>query len=185
MPSTRSPRPRRSLSVGPHRVWQLEDAIFLAYATGRYADGRSLMEAALSASPEPDRDAILWWSLLKAIGGEADHADAARRRRRAVEAEEAVAAGRRFADVLRRSAQRAIDADGGGPMIRAELRTADAEESSPRGPAGSRTLGRRRRGAERARAAMGAGLCAVPPCRGDPRERGARRRRSGPVARCA
>ncbi len=116
-------------AVGPHRVWQLEDAILLAYATGRYADGRSLMEAALSASPEPDRDAILWWPLRKSIGGEADHADAARRRRRAFEVEEAITAGRRFADVLRRSARNAIDADGGGPMIRAELNTADAEES--------------------------------------------------------
>ena len=116
-------------AVGPHRVWQLEDAIFLAYATGRYADGRSLMEAALSASPEPDHDAILWWPLHKAIGGEADHADAARRRRRALEVEEAIAAGRRFADVFRRSAQAAIDADGGGPIVRAELITADAEES--------------------------------------------------------
>jgi DNA-binding CsgD family transcriptional regulator len=116
-------------AVGPHRVWQLEDAIFLAYATGRYSDGRSLMEAALSASPEPDRDAILWWPLRKAIGGESDHADAARRRRRAPEVEEAIAAGRRFADVLRQSARNAIEADGGGPMIRAELRSADAELS--------------------------------------------------------
>jgi DNA-binding CsgD family transcriptional regulator len=126
-------------AVGPHRVWQLEDAIFLAYATGRYADGRNRMEAALSASPEPDRDAILWWPLRKAIGGEADHADAARRRRRAREVEEAVGAGRRFAAVLRRSAQIAIEADGGGPMIRAELRSADAEESRLEGrtdPAG-------------------------------------------------
>jgi DNA-binding CsgD family transcriptional regulator/tetratricopeptide (TPR) repeat protein len=116
-------------AVGPHRVWQLEDAIFLAYATGRYADGRRHMESALSASPEPDRDATLWWSLLKAIGGEADHAHAARRRRRNVEVEEALAAGRRFADVLRRSAHDAIEADGAGPMVKAELRSADAEES--------------------------------------------------------
>ena len=27
-------------AVGQHRVWQLEDSIFLAYATGRHADGR-------------------------------------------------------------------------------------------------------------------------------------------------
>ena len=43
--------------------------------------------------------------------------------------EEAVAAGRRFAAVLRRSAQAAIEADGAGPMVRAELSSADAEES--------------------------------------------------------
>jgi DNA-binding CsgD family transcriptional regulator len=116
-------------AVGPHRTWQLEDAIFLAYATGRYADGRSLMESALSASPEPDRDAILWWPLRKAIGGEADRAVAARRRRRAVEVEEAIAAGRRFAEVLRKSVRNAIDADGGSSMVRADLLTADAEES--------------------------------------------------------
>jgi DNA-binding CsgD family transcriptional regulator len=116
-------------AVGPHRVWQLEDAILLAYATGRHADGRSLMESALAASSEPDRDATLWWSLLKAIGGEADRADAARRRRRDAEVEEAVATGRRFAEVLRRSAHAAIEADGAGPMIRAELLSADAEES--------------------------------------------------------
>jgi DNA-binding CsgD family transcriptional regulator len=116
-------------AVGPHRVWQLEDAIFLAYATGRHADGRRLMESALSASSEPERDATLWWSLLKAIGGEADHADAARRRRRIAEVDEAVAAGRRFATVLRQSAHAAIEADGAGPMARAHLRSADAEES--------------------------------------------------------
>jgi DNA-binding CsgD family transcriptional regulator len=116
-------------AVGPHRVWQLEDAIFLAYQTGRWADGRRHMDSLLSASTEPDRDATLWWSLLKAIGGEADHADAARRRRRKAEIDEAVAAGRRFADVFRRSAHDAIEADGGGPMIHAQLRSADAEES--------------------------------------------------------
>lgn len=116
-------------AVGPHRVWQLEDAIFLAYATGRHADGRRLMESALAASLEPDRDATLWWSFLKAIGGEADRADAARRRRRIAEVDEAVAAGRRFAAVFRRSAHAAIEADGAGPMVRAELRSADAEES--------------------------------------------------------
>jgi DNA-binding CsgD family transcriptional regulator len=116
-------------AVGPHRVWQLEDAIFLAYATGRYSDGRSLMEAAVSASPESDRDAILWWPLLKAIGGEADRAEAARRRRRNLEVEEAVAAGRQFADLLRRSAHAAIEADGAGPMVRAEISSAAAEES--------------------------------------------------------
>ena len=116
-------------AVGPHRVWQLEDAIFLAYATGRNRDGRRLMESALAASPEPDRDATLWWSLLKAIGGEADRADAARRRRRIAEVDEAVAAGRRYLTVFRRSAHAAIEADGAGPMIRAQLNSADAEES--------------------------------------------------------
>ncbi|OGO53800.1 MAG: hypothetical protein A2V84_09975 [Chloroflexi bacterium RBG_16_70_13] len=116
-------------AVGPHRVWQLEDAIFLAYATGRHTDGRRLAESALAASPEPERDATLWWSFLKAIGGEADRADAARRRRRIAEVDEAVAAGRRFAAVFRRSAHAAIEADGAGPMVRAELRSADAESS--------------------------------------------------------
>ncbi len=116
-------------AVGPHRVWQLEDAIFLAYATGRHADGRRLMESALAASLEPDRDATLWWSFLKAIGGEADRADAARRRRRIAEVDEAVAAGRRFAAVFRQSAHAAIEADGAGPMARAELSSVDAEES--------------------------------------------------------
>jgi DNA-binding CsgD family transcriptional regulator len=116
-------------AIGPHRVWQLEDAVFLAYATGRHADGRRHMESALDASPQPHRDATLWWSLLKAIGGEADRADAARRRRRNPEAEEAVTAGRRFANVLRPSAHAAIEADGGGPMVKAHLQSLDAEES--------------------------------------------------------
>ena len=115
--------------VGPHRVWQLEDAIRFAYATGRHSDGRSLMESAIAASPEPDHDAMLWWSLVKAIGGEADRADAARRRRRNADVEEAIATGRRFAGILRQSAQRAIEGDGGSPMLMAELRTTDAEES--------------------------------------------------------
>ncbi len=116
-------------AFGQHRVWQLEDAIFLAYATGRFADGRRDMETALAALPETDRDATLWWPLLKAIGGEADRADAARRRRRTVEVEDAVAAGRRFADVLRRSAHAAIEADGAGPMTEALLCSADGEEA--------------------------------------------------------
>jgi DNA-binding CsgD family transcriptional regulator/tetratricopeptide (TPR) repeat protein len=114
-------------AVGPHRIWQLEDATFEAYATGRYTDGRRLMESALLASPEPDRDATLWWPLLKAIAGEADHAEAARRRRRTVDAKEAVAAGQRFAGLLRRSAHIAVEADGAGPMVEALLRTAGAE----------------------------------------------------------
>jgi DNA-binding CsgD family transcriptional regulator len=87
------------------------------------------MESALAASVEPDRDATLWWSLVKAIGGEADRAEAARRRRRTAEVDEAVATGRRFATVLRRSAHAAIEADGAGPLIRAQLASADAEES--------------------------------------------------------
>jgi DNA-binding CsgD family transcriptional regulator len=116
-------------AFGQHRVWQLEDAIFLAYASGRHADGRRDMDAALTALPEPDRDATLWWSLVKSIGGEADRAMAGRRRRRTVEVDEAVAAGHRFADILRTSAHAAIGADGAGPMVRAELRSADAELS--------------------------------------------------------
>lgn len=116
-------------AVGPHLLWQLEDAILLAYASGRYADGRHLMDTALAASPEPERDAILWWPLLKAVGGEADHAEAARRRRRTIDVEQAIAAGLRFAAVLRVSAGAAIEADGGGPMIRAGLLGAEAEES--------------------------------------------------------
>jgi DNA-binding CsgD family transcriptional regulator len=115
--------------VGPHRVWQLEDAILFAYATGRHADGRALVESAVAASPEADRDAMLWWLLVKAIAGEADRAEAARGRRRTAEADEAVAFGRRFAHLLRTSANNAIAADGGGPMVRAELASADAEES--------------------------------------------------------
>ncbi|HEX4746235.1 MAG TPA: AAA family ATPase, partial [Gaiellaceae bacterium] len=115
--------------LGHNRIFQFEDAIFLAYASGRYADGRRLIEAAVSTSPEPDHDATLWWSILKAIAGEADHAHAARRRRRTVEASEAVAAGHRFADILRRSANAAIRADGAGPMVRALLQSADAELS--------------------------------------------------------
>jgi DNA-binding CsgD family transcriptional regulator len=114
--------------VGPHRIWQLEDAIHLAYATGRYADGGQLMDAAIAESPEPDREATLWWSLVKAIGGEADRAEVARRRRRTKEAGEAVTAGHRFADIFRRSARAAIEADGGGPLVQALLRSADAEE---------------------------------------------------------
>ena len=65
-----------------------------------------------------------------------------------LEVEEAVAAGRRFAGVLRRSARDAIEADGGGPMIRAELSTADAEESRLEGrPDPARWGPRSRRGA--------------------------------------
>jgi DNA-binding CsgD family transcriptional regulator len=116
-------------AFGQHRVWQLEDGIFLAYTTGRYDDGRRDMETAVAALPEPERDATLWWSLLKSIAGEADRADAARRRRRTAEAGEAVATGRRFAELLRQSTTAAIEADGPGPMTAATLRIADAEEA--------------------------------------------------------
>ena len=116
-------------AVGPHRVWQLEDAIFLAYASARYVEGRARAEDAISSSSDPASDATLWWALVKAVGGEADRAVAARLRRRVAEAEDAVAAGRRFAAIFRTSARRAIDADGGGPAVLAWLRTVDAEES--------------------------------------------------------
>ncbi|HET7727485.1 MAG TPA: AAA family ATPase [Candidatus Limnocylindrales bacterium] len=116
-------------TIGPHLLWQLEDAILLAYASGRFADGRRLMDTALAASPEPGRDAILWWPLLKAVGGEADHAEAARRRRRTIDVDQAIAAGQRFAAALRASGDAAIEADGGGPMIRAGLLGAEAEAS--------------------------------------------------------
>ena len=115
-------------AVGPHRIWQLEDAIFLSYATARYADGRERMDAAIAASPQPETDATLWWALVKAIGGEADRAEAARRRRRTEEVDEAVAAGRRFAGIFRASARRAIDADGGSPAVAAACCTVEAEE---------------------------------------------------------
>jgi DNA-binding CsgD family transcriptional regulator len=121
------PRAAAIPAVGPHRLWQLEDQVLLAYASGRHAEGRDLMDEALSTSAEPGRDAILWWPLRKAVGGEADRAEAARRRRRTAEAAEAVAAGRRFADVLMRSTTAAIEADGPSPLVVAELTGAEAE----------------------------------------------------------
>jgi DNA-binding CsgD family transcriptional regulator len=114
-------------AFGQHRVWQLEDGIFLAYTTGRYADARRDMDLTITTLPEPEHDATLWWPLLKSIGGEADHAEAARRRRRTQEVEEAVAAGRRFADLLRRSTSAAIAADEASAMIGALTHTAEAE----------------------------------------------------------
>jgi DNA-binding CsgD family transcriptional regulator len=45
------------------------------------------------------------------------------------EVDKAVAAGRRYADILGRSAIAAIEADGAGPSVRAVLRTAEAEVS--------------------------------------------------------
>jgi DNA-binding NarL/FixJ family response regulator len=115
-------------AVGPHRIWQLEDSIFLAYARARYDEGRDLMESAIAAMPEPETDAGLWWPLVKALAGEADRAELARQRRRAREAEEAVRAGRRFADLFRTSARRAIDIDGGGRWVKAAWPTVEAEE---------------------------------------------------------
>lgn len=114
-------------AIGPHRVWLLEDAILLAYAAGRHGEARQLMESAIAVSMDPERDATLWWALGKAVAGEADRAQAARTRRRTHEADEAIAAGRRFAELSRRSTKRAIDADGAGPLARAELASVDAE----------------------------------------------------------
>jgi DNA-binding CsgD family transcriptional regulator len=114
-------------TVGPHRLWQLEDQILLAYASGRPGEGRALTDEALSVSAEPDRDAILWWPLRKAIAGEADRADAARRRRRTAEVTEALAAGRRYADILKRSTTAAIEADGPSPLVVAEQIGGEAE----------------------------------------------------------
>jgi DNA-binding NarL/FixJ family response regulator len=115
-------------AIGPHRIWQLEDSIFVAYASSRHGEGRRLMEATIDATPEPEREAALWWSLVKAVGGEADRAELARQRRRGREADEAVAAGRRFAELFRTSARRAIAADGGGPWVNAAWPTVEAEE---------------------------------------------------------
>jgi DNA-binding NarL/FixJ family response regulator len=86
------------------------------------------METAIAATPEPEREAALWWALVKAVGGEADRAELARRRRRAREADEAVATGQRFAELFRACARRAIAADGGGPWVDAAWPTVDAEE---------------------------------------------------------
>jgi DNA-binding CsgD family transcriptional regulator len=115
-------------AVGPHRVWQLEDSIFLAYARSRFDEGRSLMESAIAAMPEPETEATLWWPLVKALAGEADRAEHARRRRRAREAEDAVLAGHRFADLFRTSARRAMEVDGGGLWVKAAWPTVEAEE---------------------------------------------------------
>ena len=104
---------------------------------GRYADGRRLMESALAASPEPDRDALLWWPCDGRSGGEADQAHAARRRRRQVDVDEAVAIGRRFVDVLLQNGHAAIDDDGSGPLVRAELAGAEAEAERLEGQRGS------------------------------------------------
>jgi len=114
---------------GPHRVWQLEDQIRLAYASGRHAEGRALMDSAIEGSYEPEGSATLWYSLVRAVRGEADRAEAARLRRRRAEADDAVIAGRRFADLFRRSAARAVAADGGGPLVAAELALLNAEEA--------------------------------------------------------
>lgn len=114
-------------TFGPHRLWQLEDQILLAYASGRPGEGRALTDEALSVSAEPDRDAILWWPLRKAIAGEADRADAARRRRRTAEVTDALAAGRRYADILKQSTTAAIEADGPSPLVVAEQIGGEAE----------------------------------------------------------
>ena len=115
-------------AIGPHRIWQLEDSIFVAYASSRHDEGRRLMEATIETTPEPEREAALWWSLVKAVGGEADRAELARQRRRGREADEAVAVGHRFAELFRASAGRAIAADGGGPWVNAAWPTVEAEE---------------------------------------------------------
>ena len=95
------------------------------------------MDEALSVSAEPDRDAILWWPLWLAIAGEqTDRADAARRRRRTAEVTGAVAAGRRYADVLERSTKASIEADGPSLAGRRRAQRRRGGSQVARGPIG-------------------------------------------------
>ena len=128
-----------------NRVWQHEDANFLAYTTGRYADGRRIWNRRSPASSEPERDAT-----CVVVASQGD-----RRRSRScgcrspsasgAEVDEAVAAGRAVRggappERPARDRGRRSWSDGQGAAQQRGRRG-----GSPRGPPGSGALGGRRR----------------------------------------
>jgi DNA-binding CsgD family transcriptional regulator len=109
-------------------VWETQETAHLAYAEGRIAEARRIVETAVAACPTP-HDSALWWVLSKAVSGEADAASEARARRRSQEAAEAISRGTRYGDLLRRSVEVAIATAESGPLAEAYVAWEIAERS--------------------------------------------------------
>ena len=109
-------------------VFDTEEGAYLAYAEGRSAEARRIVETAIAACPTP-HDSALWWLLSKAVTGEADAASEARARRRSHEVAEAISCGARYGDLLRRSVEVAIATGESGPLAVAYLAWEIAERS--------------------------------------------------------
>ncbi len=109
------------------RLWNLEGEVLLERATGNFDRIRTMVDEAELERGRTDLISAMWRLLGTAIGAAADHAVAARRRRRPAEADEAGALGR---DWLARL-QEIVDvgrADGGaGAFCEATFSTAQGE----------------------------------------------------------
>ncbi len=109
-------------------VCETEETAHLAYAEGRIAEARRIVETAIAACPTPNESA-LWWVLSKAVTGEADAASEARARRRSRAAAEAISCGTRYGDLLRRSVEAALATGESGPLAEAYLAWEIAERN--------------------------------------------------------
>jgi DNA-binding CsgD family transcriptional regulator len=109
-------------------VWETDSIALLAYAEGRSAEARRIVEAAIAACPTA-HDAALWWMLSKAVSGEADAASEARARRRSDDAAEAISRGTRYGDLLRNSVEVAIATGEAGLLAEAYRAWEIAERS--------------------------------------------------------
>jgi DNA-binding CsgD family transcriptional regulator len=108
-------------ALGPDRIWQLEERLNLAYATGDVETGRQALEAAIGAAHDPERESALWWCLQRAMEGEAAAAMAAARAGNDAFADDCRVHALAAADLLDRSAAKARTAGGSGPLLDAHV----------------------------------------------------------------
>jgi DNA-binding CsgD family transcriptional regulator/tetratricopeptide (TPR) repeat protein len=120
-------------------VWRCESSILLARAHGRFGDLLSDVEAARARAVDGDDDGPLWFALSAGIGGAADQAVLARRRRRSADASTAADLASSWFGHLSSMATDARADGGAGPFFEAIFATAEAETARARGdhtPAG-------------------------------------------------
>ena len=116
--------------VTPHEgSFILETLLRVANGEGRWDDARAAADEAIGLFEDPARDSNLLGILELSVCGEADRAALARGRRRMAEEAEARRVGLTRLDLMRRGAQEAIGLGGAGPLLEAELATAEAEGS--------------------------------------------------------
>lgn len=108
-------------ALGPDRIWQLEEQLNLAYATGDIGRGRRALDAAVSAADDPERESALWWSLTRAMDGEVAAALAAAREGDDWTAADCSERALAAASLLERSAATARAAGGSSRLVDAQV----------------------------------------------------------------
>ena len=109
--------------------------IQLANAEGRWDSARAAVDEAIGLFHDPVGAANALSILERSVLGEADHAEFARRRRRRTEEAGARRVGLAHLEIVRRGLGAASRGGGAGPVIQADLATAEAEGSRLEGRA--------------------------------------------------